>query len=217
MKERFAAAGVPVPWFQEIATPQELQRIAIERGRDLVIKPVDSRGSRGVQRVAQVEDLAKAFFFARSHSPSERVMVEQYLSGPQVSTESVVVDGSLLHARLLGPQLRISRSLRARSSSRMAAICRAICRPRCRPRSRQLVGQAAAALGIVNGTVKGDIVIHDGEPHVIELAARLSGGFFCTREIPLEHRRRFRRRRHPAGAGRDGVAKPIFSPVSSRP
>ena len=93
MKERFAASGVPVPWFQEIATPQELQRIAIERGRDLVIKPVDSRGSRGVQRVAQVEDLAKAFFFARSHSPSERVMVEQYLSGPQVSTESVVVDG----------------------------------------------------------------------------------------------------------------------------
>jgi len=32
---------------------------------------------------------------------------------------------------------------------------------------------------------KGDIVVHDGEPYVIELAARLSGGFFCTREIPL--------------------------------
>ena len=40
-------------------------------------------------------------------------------------------------------------------------------------------------LGITNGTVKGDIVVHDGEPYVIELAARLSGGFFCTREIPL--------------------------------
>jgi biotin carboxylase len=37
----------------------------------------------------------------------------------------------------------------------------------------------------VNGTVKGDIVVHQGEPYVIELAARLSGGFFCTREIPL--------------------------------
>jgi len=47
------------------------------------------------------------------------------------------------------------------------------------------VAHAASALGIVNGTVKGDIVVHKGEPHVIELAARLSGGFFCTREIPL--------------------------------
>ncbi len=27
--------------------------------------------------------------------------------------------------------------------------------------------------------------MHDGDPYVIELAARLSGGFFCTREIPL--------------------------------
>jgi len=38
---------------------------------------------------------------------------------------------------------------------------------------------------IVGATVKGDIVVHKGEPYVIELAARLSGGFFCTREIPL--------------------------------
>ncbi len=50
---------------------------------------------------------------------------------------------------------------------------------------RDVVAAAAQALGITNGTVKGDIVVHNGEPHVIELAARLSGGFFCTREIPL--------------------------------
>ncbi len=50
---------------------------------------------------------------------------------------------------------------------------------------KDVVGRAAAALGIANGTVKGDIVVHKGEPYVIELAARLSGGFFCTREIPL--------------------------------
>ena len=53
MKAQFLAAGVPVPWFAEVATPQALTRVAIERGRNLVIKPVDSRGSRGVQRVAR--------------------------------------------------------------------------------------------------------------------------------------------------------------------
>src|SRR6185436_11430998 len=93
MKERFADAGVPVPWFSAVETPQALQRIAIERGSNLVIKPADSRGSRGVQRVAQVQDLTQAFLLARSHSPTERVIVEQYLEGPQVSTESVIVDG----------------------------------------------------------------------------------------------------------------------------
>src|SRR5580692_10085933 len=78
MKKCFQSAGVAVPWFAEVATPQELQRIAVARGRDLVIKPVDSRGSRGVQRVMNVEDVTKAFMLARSHSPTERVMVEQY-------------------------------------------------------------------------------------------------------------------------------------------
>jgi biotin carboxylase len=50
---------------------------------------------------------------------------------------------------------------------------------------RDLVERAAASLGIGDGVVKGDIVLSDGVPHVIELAARLSGGYFCTHEIPL--------------------------------
>ena len=57
--------------------------------------------------------------------------------------------------------------------------------PEIQAKVKALVARAAMALGIVNGTVKGDIVVHNGEPYVIELAARLSGGFFCTREIPL--------------------------------
>src|ERR1041385_8575831 len=68
--------------------------MAIERGSDLVTKPADSRGGRGVQRIAHVKDLDKAFALAREHSPTDRVMVEQYLDGPQVSTESIVVKGA---------------------------------------------------------------------------------------------------------------------------
>jgi biotin carboxylase len=57
--------------------------------------------------------------------------------------------------------------------------------PAIQQKVKDVVAKAAAALGVTNGTVKGDIVVHNGEPYVIELAARLSGGFFCTREIPL--------------------------------
>lgn len=184
MKRRFAQCGVPVPWFDEIATPQALQRVAIERGNDLVIKPVDSRGSRGVQRVAQVADLQKAFLFARSHSPSERVMVEQYLSGPQVSTESVIVNGSCFTPGFSDRNYeyleRYAPFFIENGGDLPSHLSLEI-----QQKVKDLVGRAAAALGIVNGTVKGDIVVHDGEPYVIELAARLSGGFFCTREIPL--------------------------------
>jgi biotin carboxylase len=72
-----------------------------------------------------------AFDFARQASPSGRVLVERFLPGPQVSTESLVFAGR------------------------------------------------------VQGVVKGDVVVQEGVPHLIELAGRLSGGRFCTHEIPL--------------------------------
>jgi len=184
MKRRFAEAGIPIPWFSEVQTPQALQRIAIERGRDLVIKPADSRGSRGVQRIARVEDLTKAFLFARSHSPSERVMVEQYLDGPQVSTESIIVNGCC-HTPGFSDRNYEYLERYAPFFIENGGDLPSLLPPEVQAKVTEVVARAAAALGIANGTVKGDIVVHDGEPHVIELAARLSGGFFCTREIPL--------------------------------
>jgi biotin carboxylase len=184
MKKAFRSAGVNVPWFAEVSTPQELQRIAIERGRDLVIKPVDSRGSRGVQRIAKVEDLGAAFMLARSHSPTERVMVEQYLEGPQVSTESIVMGG-----RCFTPGFS-DRNYEYLEKYAPFFIENGGDLPSHLPQNIQdkvkdLVARAASALGVTDGTVKGDIVVHKGEAYVIELATRLSGGFFCTREIPL--------------------------------
>jgi biotin carboxylase len=137
-----------------------------------------------VQRIAQVEDLTAAFLLARSHSPTERVMVEQYLEGPQVSTESIVMGG-----RCFTPGFS-DRNYEHLEKYAPFFIENGGDLPSHLPdavqdKVKDLVGRAAAALGVTDGTVKGDIVVHRGEPYVIELAARLSGGFFCTREIPL--------------------------------
>jgi biotin carboxylase len=184
MKAQFLAAGVPVPWFAEVATPQALTRVAIERGRNLVIKPVDSRGSRGVQRVAQVEDLDQAFMLARDQSPSERVMVEEFLSGPQISTESVVVNGTCYTPGFSDRNYEYMDRYAPYFIENGGDLPSHLS-PELQDKVKDVVARAAAALGITNGTVKGDIVVHKGEPHIIELAARLSGGYFCTREIPL--------------------------------
>src|ERR1700748_2540546 len=159
MKRAFRSAGVAVPWFQEVSTPQELQRIAIERGRDLVIKPVDSRGSRGVQRVAQVEDLTKAFMLARSHSPTERVMVEQYLEGPQASTESIVIDG-VCHTPGFSDRNYEYLEKYAPFFIENGGDLPSHLPGDIQQKVKELVGRAASAMGITNGTVKGDIVVH---------------------------------------------------------
>jgi biotin carboxylase len=111
-------------------------------------------------------------------------MVEQYLSGPQVSTESIVTDG-----RCFTPGFS-DRNYEYLERYAPFFIENGGDLPSHLPEEtqakvRDLVARAASAMGITHGTVKGDIVVHEGEPYVIELAARLSGGFFCTREIPL--------------------------------
>ena len=184
MKRRFSDCGVKVPGFQQVHTVQELQRLAVQNGTNLVLKPVDSRGSRGVQRVSQVADLAKAFELARSHSPTERVMVEQYLDGPQVSTESIIVDGRCYTPGFSDRNYEYLEKY-APFFIENGGDLPSHLPPDIQHKVKDLVARAAAALGVMNGTVKGDIVVHKGEPYVIELAARLSGGFFCTREIPL--------------------------------
>lgn len=184
MKRRFLEQGVAIPWFVALSSAADLRAIIAERGNNLVIKPVDSRGSRGVQRIARIGDLDAAFALAQSHSPTGRVMVEQYLDGPQVSTESIVTQG-----RCYTPGFS-DRNYEFLETHAPFFVENGGDLPSRLPQDAQekvkdLVSRAALALGVTNGTVKGDIVVHKGVPHVIELAARLSGGFFCTREIPL--------------------------------
>jgi len=93
MKEKFQERGVPMPMFKEVRDANELGLFADEVGMPLVVKPVDSRGARGVQLIRKREQLASAYSVAKEYSPSGRVLVEQYLSGPQLSTEGFMLDG----------------------------------------------------------------------------------------------------------------------------
>ena len=184
MKERFARDGVPIPWFAPVETAAELARLAQKKPGTLVVKPVDSRGSRGVQRLTPKMDAVAVFEHAKEQSPTGRVMVEAYLDGPQISTESLVLKGT---AHTPGfsdrnyPYLEQYAPFFIENGGQLPSHLA----PRARDAVRALVTQAAASLGVKNGPIKGDIVLHRGKPHVIEMATRLSGGFFCTLEIPL--------------------------------
>ncbi|NWH08254.1 MAG: ATP-grasp domain-containing protein [Alphaproteobacteria bacterium] len=184
MKQRFSALGVPVPWYAALHSADDLERHLKERGPDLVVKPVDSRGGRGVQRLNTGIDPCLAFARAQCQSPTRRVMVEAFLDGPQVSTESMMLDGvaytpgfSDRNYEYLDRFAPFFIENGGDLPSHLPEWTQhAVC---------ETVEAAGRALGIENGNIKGDIVVHRGQPYVIELAARLSGGYFSTREIPL--------------------------------
>ena len=83
MKVRFRESGIPIPWFSEVFSVDEI-RSALDNIPELIIKPVDSRGARGVQRISDKAEIVEAFKNAKENSPSGRVMIEEFLSGHQI-------------------------------------------------------------------------------------------------------------------------------------
>jgi biotin carboxylase len=188
MKQRFAERGVPIPWFSAIDSVEHLRRTVASSPSSLVLKPVDSRGSRGVLRLDASVDLAWAFEHSRSFSRSRRVMVEEWIHGPQISTESVVFDGESV---LCGTGDRNYGRLDEVSPFVVedGGNCPSRYSPARDADFDRVMRDAAAAIGLERGTIKGDIVVGDRGVVVIEVAARLSGGYFSTHTIPVVYGR----------------------------
>ena len=65
----------------------------------VIVKPVDSAGSKGVTRVDDPADLPAAIAHALDCSPSKHFIIEDFLEkvGPSMGDECFVVDGKLLY------------------------------------------------------------------------------------------------------------------------
>lgn len=184
MKDHFAKAGVPIPWYRSVSSAKELVEIADSKGCALVVKPVDSRGARGVLRLTGRVDLNWAYDYALSYSPKGRVIVEEYLSGPQISTESLVVNGRTYTPGFSDRNYEYLDKYTPHMIEDGGELP-SFLDTDTQEAVRELVERAVASLNISNGTLKGDIVVHNGRPYIIEVATRLSGGYFCSHEIPM--------------------------------
>ncbi|WP_239057182.1 ATP-grasp domain-containing protein [Desulfovibrio sp. JC010] len=187
MKDRFKECGIPIPWYREIFSADELAQLLADQQETLVIKPVDSRGARGVLRLVygspHMPDPQWAFECSQKESPSGRVMVEKYLHGPQVSTEGFVVNGQCFCPGFSDRNYEFLDRF-APNIIENGGDLPSFLDQDTQDAVKELSGKAAIALGIENSMFKGDMVVHEGRPYVIEMAARLSGGYFCSHEIP---------------------------------
>jgi len=184
MKERFRKDNIPIPWFSAIESLQHLQDIVLQKGFPLVLKPVDSRGARGVFLLTEACKLGELYQASLAHSPSKRVILEQFLSGPQVSTESLFAGKNLFTPGFSDRNYDKMQNF-APHIIEDGGQLPSFLSPAMQESIKNLVQKGAKSLGITTGVVKGDIVVHNDKPYIIELAARLSGGYFCSHEIPL--------------------------------
>ncbi len=183
-----AAGTVCQPAFRLATTFDEARVAAAEIGYPLILKPIIGTGSMYVRSIADDGELAEHFEFIRSGSwtgfdydPLHRtaqeqyagaLLMEQFVAGPEVSVESLIIDGEThsiaVHDKPLptGPTFeevyastptRLPGSIVARLTDATIAVHR--------------------ALGITTGATHVEFRLRDGvEPVLLEAAGRMGGG-----------------------------------------
>ncbi|MDR2898614.1 MAG: ATP-grasp domain-containing protein, partial [Spirochaetaceae bacterium] len=202
MRRCFAEAGVPSPVFTEFDKDKLDALTAAVGGRrfvvlgellpntseelvptgldfPLVVKPVDSMGARGCRRVDTIAELIAAIKSALAFSRTGRVIVEQYLEGPEFSVDALVCGGDLIVSGFADRHIFFPPCFIEMGHTMPSAL----------PKEDMLrvmdaFSKGVQALGLTWGAAKGDLKLTPNGPMIGEIAARLSGGYMSGWTYP---------------------------------
>ncbi len=183
---RFRLDNIPIPDYKEIQSVEELKSTIDDWGLPVILKPPDNRGARGVLRLADPVHMEWAFRESASNSAKGSIIVQKFIPGNQISSESIVVSGKAYTAMYSG------RNYGLLEKYAPYVIENGGCLPADITESQEeslddIVQRAAASLGIEDGPLKGDLVLTDKGPVVLEFASRMGGGYAVSHSIPLTH------------------------------
>ncbi len=180
MKERWLLDGVSTPACDEVGNRNEARRLAAKHGYPVMVKAVDNSASRGTKVVCNEAELEPAVDNAMRFSTTSSCLIEQFVEGDEQSVETVMHNGEQLRAGMVDRHygffpypLEVGHT---NPSHLSADVQEQIFR---------VVGHAAQSLGIVNGPAKADMILTKRGPMILEMPARLSGGFHSQYTTPL--------------------------------
>ncbi len=179
MRKAFHDAGLPGPESEVAFSLEELFYKADKIGFPVVVKPADSAGSRGVNRVDNKNGLKRAFLGAMKYSGKQKILVEAFLDGVESSVEAFVHDKDI-HILTLSDKVR---------TPPPHLLDTTVIFPSAHPKAIQeqmveMMVKAISGIGINLGPVHFEFMLTDDGPVPVELAARGPGFKVFTDIIP---------------------------------
>lgn len=182
----FKENGVSCANFESAKNLQEAQEKAEKIGFPCVFKPVDKAGARGVIKVNSLKEVKNAYEHALNNTDKNIILIEEYLEGKEISTESIVYNGNIYHIGIGDrnyDRKRFEPFFVQDGGQIPAKLSHELLK-----NLEDEIELAIKAIGINWGVAKGDYLIEaDGTIRIIEMAARTSGGRFCSIRVPLSN------------------------------
>ena len=188
MRQCFDRAGIPNPRWAEVSSAGQAYDAAIRIGLPLMVKAVDNSASRGTTRITELARLGDAVELARANSTTRTALLESCFIGEEQSVEILFDErGAAHHLNVVD---------RPFTTDGPYAIELGHVNPSKLSRSDQailfrLTEEAARATGVGFGAFKSDTIWTSDGPRILEVTARLSGGFDCQYTTPLSTGRNF--------------------------
>ena len=172
MREQLARHGVRQPSFAVVRTLDEATHALAELGTPGVLKPVDSGGQRGVFRIERRADLVELLPRTLAFSRRGSAVLERYIDGAELNGIAVARSGEVeiltLSDRLRPPGAGFGVGWIHRFPSSLS--------PATLAEAAFVAGHAVQALGLRDGIAFPQLLICDGHPFVVEVAARVPAG-----------------------------------------
>lgn len=96
MKECFRRGNVSTADFQRAETYEQAAAAAEKIGYPVVLKRVDSSGSRGIMTASNPSQLPKAYANASKDSSKKYILVEEKINGVEIGVDGIVQNGELV-------------------------------------------------------------------------------------------------------------------------
>jgi biotin carboxylase len=186
MRQAYQAHGAPIPSFRYVADLAEAQAAATEFGYPVILKPTMGAGSYYVFKIDNPEQLAERFPDAVegiSHLSDvlsdasgmdlgpDGLLIESFLNGKEYLIEGVAWDDEVYLGSVVDRITAeggtfdddVHHAPTTLNADDLAKVHRA-------------VTAAAHAQGLHRSVFHAEVRFHDGEPHLLEIAARVGGG-----------------------------------------
>lgn len=175
MKKYFIQHNVNTAKFHIVTSLEKLKIKSFELGYPVIVKAVDTSGSRGITKVNNENELSNAYQYAKSVTNKSEIIVEEYLEGIEIGAQAIVVGKEVtnifIHSDEVTPppiSVPIGHAMPIELTIELEIEI------------KKLIKKAIEALGIENTISNVDIMIVDNIPYILEIGARM--GATCLAE-----------------------------------
>ena len=183
MREALKIEGVPIPKFFKVSNESEYKLVVKEFSAPFMVKPADNSGSRGIFKVIDITSqklIEEAYAYSRQFSRNGDVVVEEYMNGPEVSVETISIDGICNVIQITDKlttgapyYVEMGHSQPTRHSKEIV------------DKIVEVTKAANKAIGIKSGPSHTEIIVTSEGPKIVELGARLGGDNITSHLVPL--------------------------------